>query len=427
LRSFSFLIGSIRVIPPTVLILTAAISAGAQSSSSPAPPTNTPSPTASQPANSPATSPAKPESSAVTVQANQPPGNEAPVSTSEDAPQVNPAIRRIERARALAAAHQLQQAATDLENIRVSVNDLALRNVTSLMLVGIYIEEGNYARAQVLLEESFVARGAQKDESIRTYFAMVGQTLNGVRAHLARYRSFGINPSAIDLPAEANTDIERIRGLLERVIAQAKEVTTEAGRSYDALALQEDVLGLRLTLARDNNDRDKWQAEYVAVREKMASSQIQVASIGRSTALDALTARIPNPFSTKPSSPSESSDNTNTEANQSSASSASSAPTNAKAGAPEPQLISSGSLHGKEIKRVTPSYPSLARTTGVSGMVRVFAIVDETGKVWVTNSEGPTLLRRAAEEAAKGWSFPPTLVSGKPVRVAGYLDFDFKL
>jgi outer membrane biosynthesis protein TonB len=63
----------------------------------------------------------------------------------------------------------------------------------------------------------------------------------------------------------------------------------------------------------------------------------------------------------------------------------------------------------------------------VSGTVRVFAIVDENGKVWVTNSEGPTLLRRAAEDAAKGWVFLPTLVSGKPVRIAGYIDFDFKL
>jgi hypothetical protein len=53
--------------------------------------------------------------------------------------------------------------------------------------------------------------------------------------------------------------------------------------------------------------------------------------------------------------------------------------------------------------------------------------VDENGKVWVTNSEGPSLLRKAAEEAAKNWMFPPTLVSGKPVRVAGYLDFDFKM
>jgi hypothetical protein len=34
---------------------------------------------------------------------------------------------------------------------------------------------------------------------------------------------------------------------------------------------------------------------------------------------------------------------------------------------------------------------------------------------------------RAAEEAARAWTFPPSLVNNKPVRFAGYIDFDFKL
>ena len=42
----------------------------------------------------------------------------------------NPVLTRIERARALAAVHQLQAAATELENIRASANDVTLRNVT---------------------------------------------------------------------------------------------------------------------------------------------------------------------------------------------------------------------------------------------------------------------------------------------------------
>src|SRR5215210_4772198 len=221
--------------------------------------------------------------------------------SGEDASPINPVLQRIQRARALAAVHQLQAAATELENIRASVNDVTLRNITTLMLVGIYLEEGNYGRSQSLLEETFQTRAAQKDESIRTYFAAVGQTLNGIRSHLDRYRSYGINPGDADLPTEAATDLERVRGLLERVIAQAKEISTEQGRSYDALALQEDVLGIRLTLTRNDEDRAKWQTEYLTAREKMASSQIQVASLGRSPALDAVTNRIPNPFATAPS------------------------------------------------------------------------------------------------------------------------------
>ena len=332
--------------------------------------------------------------------------------SSEDA-SVNPAMRRIERARALAAVHQLQAAVAELENIRASVNDVTLRNVTTLMLLGIYLEEGNYGRSQALLEEAFQQRAAQKDESLRTYFAAAGQTLNGIRAHLARYRSYGLNPSEPGLPAEANTDLERVRTLLERLIEQANEIAQVAARSYEAMALLEDVLGIRVSLARNNEDQAKWQTEYILAREKMAKSQIQIASLGRSPALDAMTTRTPNPFSTKPVPPTD----------------ASPAPTPSAppTAGPEPQLVSTGSLSGKEIKRVTPVYPSSAKSNNISGTVRVFAIVDENGKIWVTNSEGPTPLRRAAEEAAKGWTFPPSLVNNKPVRFAGYIDFDFKL
>jgi TonB family protein len=334
-------------------------------------------------------------------------------------------MKRIERARALAAAHQLQQAATDLENIRASVNDVALRNVTSLMLVGVYLEEGNYGRSQALLQEAFSARASQKDESLRTYFAMAGQTVIGIRSHLARYRSFGLNPGDNDLPGEANTDLDRVRNLLERLAAQAKEISNEAGRSYDAVALQEDVVGIRLSLATNNDDRDKWQTEYVAVREKLASSQAQTTSVGRSSLLDVIAAKVPNPFATKPSMQPDGLDSS--EAKSTSDSTPSSAGAVASSSEnKEPQLISTGSLNGRESKRVTPVYPGIARSAGVSGVVRVFAIVDENGKVWVTNSEGPSLLKKAAEDAAKNWSFPPTLVSGKPVRVAGYLDFEFK-
>lgn len=340
--------------------------------------------------------------------------------SSEDASASNPVLQRIERARALAAVHQLQTAAVELENIRASVNDVTLRNATTLMLLGIYLEDGNYGRSQSLLEETFVNRAAQKDESIRTYFATAGQTVNGIRAHLARYRSYGINPSDTGLPVEANTDLERVRVLLERVIAQAQEISKEAGRSYDALALQEDVLGIRLALARNEEDHARWQTEYLTAREKMASTQMQSPALGRSPALDAVTNRIPNPFASKPAT---------STANSDPATGATGAPGPIASAPPakEPEMVSAGSLSGRETKRVTPNYPPTAKTHNVVGTVRVFAIVDENGKIWITNSEGPTLLKAAAEDAARNWTFPPSTFNGRPARIAGYLDFEFKL
>ena len=365
MRSFSFLRPYINAILPTVLILIAAVPAVGQSTGS-----------------------------------------------SEDA-SADPFARRIERARALAAVHQLQAAAAELENIRAAGTDATLRNVATLMLLGIYLEEGNYGRSQALLDETFQTRAAQKDESIRTYFAAAGQTVNGIRAHLARYRSYGINPSDSELPTEANTDLERVRSLLERVIAQAQEISKEPGRAYESFALLEDVLGVRLSVAKNDDDRAKWQTEYLMAREKMASSRPP--SLGRSQALDAVTNRIPNPFASKP-------------APQPTPDVVAPAPmATSTAPAAEPQLVSAGSLSGRETKRTTPSYPPAAKNTNVTGTVRVFAIVDENGKIWVTNSEGPTMLRAAAEAAAKNWVFPPSTFNGKPVRIVGYLDFEFKL
>jgi TonB family protein len=332
--------------------------------------------------------------------------------SSEDAPAPNPALQKIERARALAAVHQLQPAAVELENVRASVKDVTLRNAATLMLLGVYLEDGNYGRSQALLEEAFQARATQKDESLRTYFAAVGQTINGIRSHLARYRNYGINTSDANLPMEANTDLERVRGLLERIIAQGQEISKEAGRSYDALALLEDVLNVRLQLARNDDDRAKWQTEYLTAREKMASSPFQTISLGRSQALDALTNKIPNPFATKPEAKPDPAP----------------APAMiAPAATAEPQMVSAGSLSGRETKRVAPSYPQMAKSHNVTGTVRVFAIVDENGKIWVTNSEGPNMLRAAAEDAAKNWTFPPSIFNNKPARIAGYIDFEFKL
>ncbi len=217
------------------------------------------------------------------------PTNTQPNSVNiQPAPMFGPTVediqRRIERARALAAAHQLEAAATELESARATTSDIALRDGTSVLLMGIYLEAGNYSRAQSILEETFQMRSAQKDSSLRTYFALAGQAVNGVRSHLARYRSFGVNLGSAVLPPEAVNDLDRTRLMLERMLAQAKEITKDAPQANDGLALMEDLLGIRLSLARDSEDRERWQAEYARAREQLASARIEVASNGGSSA-----------------------------------------------------------------------------------------------------------------------------------------------
>lgn len=332
---------------------------------------------------------------------------------------------RIERARALAAAHQLEAAVRELESIRSTAKEDVVRNVASVMLMSIYLEEGNYTRGESLLEETFRTRSAQTGGSIRTYFALAGQAVNGARAHLARYRSFGINVSDAGLPSEALKDLARLRSLLERMIAQAKEIAKDTPKAYDSLPLLEDVLGIRLSLARDSEDREKWEKEYAGARQGLISSQTEVASLG---GLPTIQSQVGGAAAS-----SGTSGNARTEA-QDAKSSQPSDGTNQPLGSADPtnggdsDTLSIGSLNHWATKKVVPVYPPTAKTTGATGVVRVYLTTDEDGRVaTISRSEGPLVLRKAAEDAARLWRFQPTVVAGKRLRLTGYVEFNFTL
>lgn len=324
---------------------------------------------------------------------------------------------RIERARALAAAHQLGAAAMELESLRNSTEDDVIRNVTSVMLMSICLEEGNYARAASLLEETFAARHVRKEASIRTYFALAGQAVNGARSHLARYRNFGINISDATLPTEALNDLERLRSLLERMSVQAKEITRNEPRAYESLALLEDILGIRLSLARNEEDREKWEGERAGVRRGLTSTQMQVASLAatpsgpvpsekNSQTPAVVPTPVPNPTEPLPDPSATSVEGT----------------------AQEGRTFSTGSLNLRATRRVVPVYPAIAKNSATQGTVRVYVTIDENGNVSkIARSEGPSLLIGAAEDAARRWKFSPTAVDGKLVRLSGFIEFTFTL
>jgi TonB family protein len=84
-------------------------------------------------------------------------------------------------------------------------------------------------------------------------------------------------------------------------------------------------------------------------------------------------------------------------------------------------------LAGSATRRVEPKYPEEAKKKGIKGGVIVEVKVDEEGKVIAAKAlTGHKLLRSAAIEAAKGWRFTPTQLSGKPVKVVGTITFVFK-
>jgi TonB family protein len=353
---------------------------------------------------------------------------------------------RIQRARALIAAHQLETAASELESVRGGTQDFVIRNITSVMLMGIYLEAGKYARAEALLEENFRARAIENGDSIRTYFALAGQAVNGARAHLARYRSIGINTADATLPVEAITDLDRLRSFLERMIAQAKEISNDH-KAYDSLSLLEDVLGIRLSLAKDSEDQAKWSTEYASARVLLAAAPTQIASLTGVSALPPGKAKSNKTSSSSlPYSPRRGSDNVDkkpAEKSEDAAHPRSSnepqvAPTisqtnNNSAGTPDSKstdqpLSDFGLLNAKASRRVLPHYPPLAKKAGAVGLVRVHVVVDESGKViQVSSTEGPMLLRQVSEEAARQWYFEGIAGPGQPVRFTGYIDFNFTL
>ena len=309
--------------------------------------------------------------------------------------------------------------------------------------------------------------GHTDDEATHSYFALAGQTVNSVRTHLERYRTFGVNVSdASELPAEANGDVEQLRGLLEKVVEQAKALHEEQSKGgkkgLDAAALLEDAATVRMRIARHDEDRARWQSEVSDARQHLFSSEMRIASIS-----DIPATRPPTPTTQPP--PASVADKTaqpkpeqkttaaeqkksakktagpSAEQKQKTTKASSGAQTTTAPAQPTPTAqkpsgtdgaakkesgspVAVGSLVAKAKSRVSPSYPQVARAARVTGVVTVFIVVNERGEVEsVERAEGPTQLQQAATDAARRWKFTPTVIDGQPVRVTGYLSFNFSL
>jgi len=367
--------------------------------------------------------------------------------------------RRVTRARALAAAGNLPAARSELEALqRTAGVDPSVREITLVLLAGIYIDQADYSYAENLLNAAFGARATGGESAARAYFVLAGQILGGVRARLERYRVFGLNVADDELPSEASGDLDRLRTLIERVFAQGRQLRDENARNMDATALLEEAAGVRVRLARKDDERAQWQREVTDARQRLIGADRRVATNGASasnarTQTSSIPANASQPTSLQPAptpTNSASANSTNAPAaggNGTTASSnrpgggsttatpSSSAPANSQAPQSSTAAMPAdgkplevGSLLPKAAQTVQPSYPATARSARISGRVTVFLMVDEKGTVAaVERTDGPEMLRRAAEDAARRWRFRPTVVNGQPVRVSGFINFNFAL
>lgn len=93
---------------------------------------------------------------------------------------------------------------------------------------------------------------------------------------------------------------------------------------------------------------------------------------------------------------------------------------------PVPKTVSGGVLNGKATSLPKPGYPPAAKAVRASGSVSVQVLISESGSVISANAvSGHPLLRAAAEGAARGARFSPTLLSGQPVKVSGVITYNF--
>ena len=90
------------------------------------------------------------------------------------------------------------------------------------------------------------------------------------------------------------------------------------------------------------------------------------------------------------------------------------------------KTISQGAINGSAINLPAPIYPAAARAVSVSGAVNVEVTIDEAGNVIAATAiSGSSLLRSAAEKAAKQAKFTPTLLSGQPIKSTGTIVYNF--
>jgi protein TonB len=102
-----------------------------------------------------------------------------------------------------------------------------------------------------------------------------------------------------------------------------------------------------------------------------------------------------------------------------------------KAAAPAaPQRIRVGGnvQEARLSKKVVPTYPPLARSARISGVVRFNAVIGTDGHIQnLQLVTGHPLLVPSAQAAVTQWVYQPTLLNGEPVEVMTQIDVNFTL
>lgn len=82
----------------------------------------------------------------------------------------------------------------------------------------------------------------------------------------------------------------------------------------------------------------------------------------------------------------------------------------------------------RQTYREALSYPVLAKTARIQGVVIIDAVIDEHGNVVQAHAiSGPPLLVPAALTTVMNWKYEPSYLDGEPISVAMHLTVEFVL
>jgi TonB family protein len=91
------------------------------------------------------------------------------------------------------------------------------------------------------------------------------------------------------------------------------------------------------------------------------------------------------------------------------------------------KVIIAGWMNSRAVNFQPPKYPTAIKKPRPAARVEVRVITDVDGNVISAEvSRGPVDFHNAALDAARNLKFPPTLLSGVPTKVSGWISFDFK-
>ena len=91
------------------------------------------------------------------------------------------------------------------------------------------------------------------------------------------------------------------------------------------------------------------------------------------------------------------------------------------------RVIIAGWMNSRSVNFQLPKYPSAIKKPRSAVRVEVRIMTDVEGNVVSAEvSRGPVEFHNAALDAARNLKFPPTLLSGVPTKVSGWISLDFK-